>query len=520
MARVISHALALILGICGAGVSVSACSDPQAAVVSAPGTLRLALGATGASGHKYRLRNGVFDIAGKAELSVDTESDPDADSIDLDLEAGNYTITLGGSWYLERLRDDGSYESIDATLLSSATLPFAITAHETTNVRYRFKVLGDVVDLGGALSISIDVDDSCLPEGGSVCPGACEYPPRPSLLGDTPLFGASVALSDGTAVIGAPDDQVNAGAAYVFVKRDESWTHQAKLLPPASEPAWNFGMSVAMDRDTALVSAKVDPQGERRGIFVFTRRGQDWAWQATLSDDSVNSQDVRDPIALDGDTAVVGLWAGDDIPGAAYVFARSGAEWTQQAKVISPDSRPGDWFGTTVAVSGDTMLVGAWDVGAYVFRRRGSNWTFQTKLEVPQPGLSEWQVALSGNTAVIGAPRESVGGNDYQGAVYVFERAGAAWSRTKLMACDGAANDLFGHWLAVRGNRVAAVSYLPYALNGGVVHVFERSAAGWSQLARLVPTDSGQPSYGFPVALSADTVLLAGTAQAYLFSGQ
>ena len=141
-------------------------------------------------------------------------------------------------------------------------------------------------------------------------------------------------------------------------------------------------------------------------------------------------------MALSGDTALVGAYY-DDVganadQGSAYVFTRSGTTWTQQAQLTASDGAAGDCFGTSVALSGDTALVGAIsdDVGAnsgqgsaYVFTRNGTTWTQQAKLTASDGAAYGrlWQsVALSGDTALVGATY--AGGLD-QGAAYVFTRS-------------------------------------------------------------------------------------------------
>ena len=150
-------------------------------------------------------------------------------------------------------------------------------------------------------------------------------------------------------------------------------------------------------------------------------------------------------VALDGDTALVGaslanVGANGD-QGAAYVFIRTGSGWTEQARLTAADGASGDHFGTAVAVEGDTAIVGAslangssgTDQGAaYVFSRSGTAWTQQDKLtaddgaEWDQFGIS---VALSGDTALVGANFVDIGGNEAEGAAYVFTRSGAAWTQ-------------------------------------------------------------------------------------------
>ena len=139
-------------------------------------------------------------------------------------------------------------------------------------------------------------------------------------------------------------------------------------------------------------------------------------------------------VAVSGDTAVIGARyedTGGSNAGAAYVFTRSGGSWTQQAKLLASDAQSSDYFGVSVAVSGDTAVIGAYGeatggsyAGAvYVFTRSGGAWTQQAKLLASDAQSSDQfgvSVAVSGDTAVIGARYEDTGGSD-AGAVYVFE---------------------------------------------------------------------------------------------------
>lgn len=147
-------------------ISGLACSDGS--MHTDTGVLDTALTATTPSGNYYRLRNAIFHITGASSVDVTSEQDPGADSIHVQLVAGSYTITLDPGWYLERSRPGGTFERVDATLTSSASQTFAILAHQTTNVVYRFEVSGEIVEMSGDLVIGIDVEEPTC--NGSGCP--------------------------------------------------------------------------------------------------------------------------------------------------------------------------------------------------------------------------------------------------------------------------------------------------------------------------------------------------------------
>ena len=151
--------------------------------------------------------------------------------------------------------------------------------------------------------------------------------------------------------------------------------------------------------------------------------------------------------------------------GSAYVFVRSGTTWTEQAKLTASDAQAGDWFGIAVALSGDTAVVGAYrdsDAGsfsgsAYVFVRSGTTWTEQAKLtasDAETDDLLGYSVALVGDIAVVGARGDDHSGNKNAGSAYVFVRSGATWSeQAKLTASDASPEDVLGNSAALSGDR-------------------------------------------------------------------
>ena len=237
-----------------------------------------------------------------------------------------------------------------------------------------------------------------------------------------PRFGCSVALAAGTLVAGASWGDVagdaDQGAAYVFTGGGSVWTQQAQLQAGAGQAGDQFGVAVAVDGDTAVVGADLGGSADRGAAYVFTRSGGLWTERGTLTaSDGIALDQFGISVALSGGTALVGAQlAGGSIvdQGAAYVFTSAGSAWSQQAKLTEAGSR---YFGCSVALSGDTAVLGAmWDDGAaadrgaaYVYRRSDSVWTKQARL-LPADGRANdrhgLSVALSGDTALVGAPHE------------------------------------------------------------------------------------------------------------------
>jgi hypothetical protein len=348
-------------------------------------------------------------------------------------------------------------------------------------------------------------------------------------------FGWSVAVSGDTAVVGAPDDDilanVNAGSAYVFLRSGVTWALQQKLTAPGGLASDFFGISVAVSGDTALVGAyqhDIAANGDAGSAYVFLRSGVTWAQQQKLTAaDGATNDRFGVSVAVSGDTAVVGAYH-DDTPaadaGSAYVFLRSGVTWAQQQKLTGADSATNDRFGVSVAVSGDTAVVGAaaddtfaGDVGsAYVFLRSGVTWAQQPKLTASDGAAGDrfgTSVAVSGDTAVVGAVGDNTPAGADAGSAYVFLRSGVTWAQQqKLTASDGAASAFFGSSVAVSGDTVVVGAYsddTPAGVDAGSAYVFLRSGVTWALPQKLIAPDGAATElFGSSVAVSGDTVVV------------
>ena len=313
------------------------------------------------------------------------------------------------------------------------------------------------------------------------------------------FFGRSVAVDGDTVVVGASDEDSNAtgvngddsnngagasGAAYVFHRSGTTWSQQAYLKASNTNSIDNFGTPVAIDEDTVIVGAIAEDSnatgvngdensnaaGNSGAAYVFHRSGSTWAQQAYLKASNTEGGDQFGfSVAIDGDTAVVGAHFegssatgvdGDQanngavVSGAAYVFGRIGAAWSQQAYLKASNTEAIDLFGRSVAVDGETVAVGAWGEdsnatgvdgdetnngapgsgAAYVFSRQGSTWSQQAYLKASNTDSTDQfglAIAIDAGTVVVGAPGEDsntngVDGNQADnsagssGAAYVF----------------------------------------------------------------------------------------------------
>ena len=233
-------------------------------------------------------------------------------------------------------------------------------------------------------------------------------------------------------------------------------------------------------------------------------------------------------VAISGETAVVGALSDDTAAGtdagSAYVFVRSGISWSQQAKLTASDAAAGDDFGESVAISGNTIVVGAdldddagnFSGSAYVFVRSGTSWSQQAKLTAGDAAAGDqfgFYVGISGETVVVGCLGDDSGGTE-AGAAYVFVRSGTSWSQQqKLTASDAAAGDLFGFSVTIGGDTVVVGAPLDDTGAGsdaGSAYVFVRSGTSWSQQAKLTASDAaaGDQFGRNAVGISSDTVVV------------
>ncbi len=343
-----------------------------------------------------------------------------------------------------------------------------------------------------------------------------------------------------------------------------------QLLSPGGVPVLSYADLYVYDANNAEVPATLELVGGR-----ITLRVNDDGAAYPLTIDPLMATEVaqiihNDPTAndnfgamldIDGDLAVVGAIAKNSFTGAAYVFYRSGGVWAQEAKLTASDGVAFDGFGSTVAISGNTVVVGTRSgTGAYFFVRNGTTWSEQQKVTVALPASSAFgnSVAIDGDTAVFATlDRTALGGSPAAGyvfvrsgttwslqqavtpsgpikigtlsaaavngdtaifgwnsakAAYVFKRTAGVWAQQKkLLSVNPALDDEFGYSVEVQGNTAFVGAHVDatHGFNAGAVYVFDRTGSTWTNTDILFGTGIGAISYfGTDVKVSNDTLVI------------
>ncbi len=279
-------------------------------------------------------------------------------------------------------------------------------------------------------------------------------------------FGISVAVDGNTVLVGAHQDDDNgdnSGAAYIFTKFGDVWgnapasgnhrVETAKLV--ASDAAANdeFGISVALDGDTAVIGAYHDDHtddgntiGNAGSAYVFTKVSGVWSQKAKLiAVDGAANDEFGISVAVNGDTVVVGARQNDTSSGAAYLFTEVSGVWSQKAKLTASDGAANDEFGISVAVDGDTIVVGA---------------------------------------------HQDDDNGDLSGSAYVFTRdsAGGWRQREKLTASDGEAGDHYGYSVGVSGDTVVVGAYSDDSNEANTGAAYFLRIPGWTDIPNSAAT--------------------------------
>lgn len=365
------------------------------------------------------------------------------------------------------------------------------------------------------------------------------------------LFGSSIAISGDTLVVGTPKESSNqktitngtgsssdntvsaSGAVYVYRRTGRVWVQEAYLKAPNADALDSFGASVAVDGDTIVVGAYYE---------------------------SSNQRTITNGTTASGDNSSANA-------GAVYIFKRSGTTWEQEAYLKSSNSDPYDNFGIRVAISGDSVAVGA-DTEAsnqtsitngttassdnsaagagavYVFKRSGATWTQEAYIKAANAEAGDRfgnALSLNLDTLVVGAYAEAsnqttitngttASSNNSAmsaGAVYVYKRTGSSWAQEAyIKATNADALDLFGFSVSLNGNTIVAGSLLEASSQSsitndvtasgdnsksgaGAVYVFKRTGVTWAQEAYIKASNSDSGDrFGVDVSIANDSLVV------------
>lgn len=450
------------------------------------------------------------------------------------------------------------------------------SAHATSDGGASFDA-GAIADAAEPLD-DASVVDAAAPEGGDFDAGATLGPDHQYIKASNPdandWFGNAVALTDRWLAVGAPnesswatgldgdqldDSEDDSGAVYLFESTASGWVQRHYIKAPNTGAVDGFGQVVALHGSTLVVGAPYEDSpatgidgdqgngesGNHGAVYLFVEERGTWRMEAYVKASNTDPVDVfGSSVAIEGDTLVVGAPSEDsaaDIDGdqadnslencgAAYVFERTTAGWKQAAYLKSSSPEAGDLLGTSVAISGSTIVAGARgrrsEGAAYVFERSGTSWRQAALLTASSPspeGSFGSVVALHGDTLAIGAPAAPASDPgpplEESGAVFVFERDDGTWNEVAhLEPARPRERTYYGIALALHERSLlvgATGGGSPFAPFTGSAHLYSRIDAGWLETQQLMASNAeANDLYGSAVAITATRIVVGAIGEA------
>lgn len=345
-------------------------------------------------------------------------------------------------------------------------------------------------------------------------------------------FGQSVSISGNYTLVGACGDQLscynNAGSVHGYKGNGTGWGNEVKIGNP--NPYFNdhFGYSVSIDGNYAIVGAyQDDDKGNNSGsAYIFKYDGTTWTQQAKLTSPFVSpNANFGWSVSISGNHAIVGAKGLNQNQGAAHIFERGeGDAWTWKKKITDPNGSRSDYFGYSVSIDGDYAVIGAPHDGgsctgsAFICKRDAAgNWANDGLVKITASDGSSndyfgWSVSIDGQYVAAGAYKDDLPLKTNPGSAYIFKKDSAAetWSQqAKLIADDYDNNDNFGYSISIDGDRVIVGANNDdhygggYKIDAGSAYVFKRLGENWSQDTKLISNDADSDDH-FGCAVSID----------------
>ncbi|MCP4361989.1 MAG: PKD domain-containing protein, partial [Chloroflexi bacterium] len=513
------------------------------------GTIELDSGASVA--HTYQTEDiytAVVTASNPVSLLTQTTYLRIVDPIELAVSKTGPEIVASGQPFTYTLTVTNTGQDLATNLLVTDTIPSGLN-YLSGGIQSEDEVSWTVPWLAGQASVELSfvamATDTVINSNYAVVAAGDKVPSSKLTAHDKAFndyFGHSVAIDGQQAIVGAyRDDErgyTDSGSAYIFSRNDSGWFEEDKLVANDEVAFDYFGYSVAISGDWAIVGAyQDDDKGTSSGSVYLFERGQDgWQQKTKLTAGDGTSYDYFGySVALSGDRAIVGAYGHNT--GAAYIFVHDQTGWHEKAKLV-PDDGAYNNFGYSVAIDGDQAIIGAYteddrgyDAGAaYIFSRDESGWQQEIKLTADDGVTSDYfgySVAMSGDGVIVGAYQDDQGADEDTGSAYIFSRDETGWQQeAKLVANDSTAYGYFGYSVAMSGDRAIVGAYENDGEDedSGAAYIYTRDLNGWGQPVKLAAGDgASNDNFGYSVAASGYATIIGArwddvnTGAAYVF---
>ena len=307
----------------------------------------------------------------------------------------------------------------------------------------------------------------------------------------------------------------------------QTWSHIDKVIASDGGVEERFGYSVAISGDWAMVGAPYEDLSNEGAVYVFQFIGGMWIETQKLKPSTLyNDGFFGLSVDMDGGLAVIGALGdngGGDNTGAAFVFELEDGTWVEKIKLMPSDPFPSDEFGAAVAVSGNSIIVGAqgkWGVGsysgaAYVFKKIDGLWSETQKLTASDETI--WDsfgnaLDIQGDRILVAAYQNDIGASG-SGSVYVFEFAGGTWVEQEILtASDPGEDDNFGSAVVLNNDRIlvsARGDDNEYGTDAGAVYYFEGASGEFVEQQKIIVSDAESlTSFGAAISVSGNMAVI------------
>lgn len=348
------------------------------------------------------------------------------------------------------------------------------------------------------------------------------------------FFGFAVSIDGNFAIVGAYGDDVGAnadqGSVSFYQFNGSNWVLLQKVTDATGAAGDLFGVSVAISGNYAVVGSSRDDVGlntDQGSASIYQYNGSNWVFMQKITDATGASGDYFGvSVSIAGNFAIIGEY-GDDVginvdQGSITIYQFNGTNWLLMQKITDATGAINDFFGVSVAVSGNYAIAGARndDAGANtdqgsasIYQFNGTNWVLMQKITDAAGNVNDWfgaSVSVSGNYAVIGASKEDVGTNTVQGTASIYQFNGTNWVFVqKFSDPNGGSGDFFGASVHISGDYaiVGAFNQKVGTFSAqGTASIYVRLGAGWAILQHITdPMGNANDRFGVSVSIDGTT---------------
>ncbi len=349
----------------------------------------------------------------------------------------------------------------------------------------------------------------------------------PDSISEDSFYGQCVAVDGDSFVVGAGFDELGnpANDIYIYTWND-SMQNWDETLIHVSDVQSSWSNYLDLSGETVIVGNKGDSNiTDNAGCaFIYQWNGIDWVETVLTASDGEGGDQFGWSAAIDGYRAIVGARYDDDSgidAGAVYVYEWNGISWNE-SKILASDGANKDAFGSSVDIDGDTMVVGARNSDAagsksgsvYVYNWNGVSWD-ETKLTASDGAAEDFfggSVAIDGDIIVVGASGDDDNGEN-SGSVYIYRWNGETWEETKLTASDGQANDNFGWSVAVADGDTDTiiVGAHDFDCNGpdsGCAYLYQWNGISWIESKFSAVDVQANDNFGWSLDIDGETIVV------------